>query len=221
MSAAILALSPEHTLELGKTLGLVAKPGDVILLTGELGAGKTQFTKGVALSLGVEQPVTSPTFNLVCEYQDAECSQNVLRHFDLYRLDREEELEDIDYFGLLEDEVVSVVEWGDKFPEALPRDYLLVEFEYVNESTRALRYWAMGSNSAALMDLFEEAAMGSGLVASGGMSGGAPAEVSDVAPSEVSVGAPGGAPGGASSEAPGGAPGGASSEAPGGVNDES
>jgi len=166
MSVAILALSPEHTQELGKALGLAVKPGDVVLLTGELGSGKTQFTKGIALSLGVGQPVTSPTFNLVCEYQDAEGSRNVLRHFDLYRLDREEELDDIDYFGLLEDEVVSVVEWGDKFPEALPRDYLLVEFEHIDESTRALRCWATGSNSTALMGLFEETARSSCLMAS-------------------------------------------------------
>jgi len=175
MSMAILALSPEHTLELGRALGLAAEPGDVILLTGELGAGKTQFTKGVALALGVERPITSPTFNLIYEYPDRQGTKTLLRHFDLYRLEKEEELDDIDYFGLLEDNVVSVVEWGDKFPGALPNDYLLIELECVNETTRSLHCRAAGSGSAALLELFEKAAVGSGFIAQGvpdGMSNG-------------------------------------------------
>jgi len=132
-------ISAEETQSMGETLGALLLPGDVLLLTGDLGAGKTQFAKGIAIALGVKKQITSPTFNLIFEYPAGEGGPVVLRHFDLYRLDSEEELEDIDYFGLLEDKVVSVVEWGDKFPEALPLEYLLIEFEFVDEDTRALR----------------------------------------------------------------------------------
>jgi tRNA threonylcarbamoyladenosine biosynthesis protein TsaE len=133
-------------------LGRALQPGDVVLLTGDLGAGKTQFTKGIAQALDIEEAVTSPTFNLVCEYDSA---QGVtLRHFDLYRLEDETELDDIDYFGLLEGKAICVVEWGDKFPNALPLDYLLVTFELgdgledgledAGDNARTLRFSAGG-----------------------------------------------------------------------------
>ena len=156
MRLSITSSSPEETRDLGEALGQLAKPGDVFLLSGELGSGKTQFTKGIAIALGVERPVTSPTFNLVYEYQGAQVNRVTLRHFDLYRLEYEEQLDDIDYFGLLEGEAVSVVEWGDKFPEALPMDYLLVEFEFRDENTRVLRFEAAGSRSEKLLNALKE-----------------------------------------------------------------
>jgi len=189
---AIITSSPEQTLELGRALGLAARPGDVILLTGELGSGKTQFTKGIARALGVDRPITSPTFNLIYEYQDATGSQIVLRHFDLYRLEREEELDDIDYFGLLEDAVVSVVEWGDKFPGALPNDYLLVEFAYIDEFTRLLRYQAAGRSSALLLERLRGLPGG----VQGGTPGGMPDGMPVATPGRVLDGLSGGVPDG-------------------------
>jgi tRNA threonylcarbamoyladenosine biosynthesis protein TsaE len=144
--------SPERTQQLGQALGSLLRPGDVVLLTGELGAGKTQLTKGVARALGVERPITSPTFNLVYEYRDALGGRVLLRHFDLYRLEAAEELDDIDYFGLLEDEAVSVVEWGDKFAQAMPLAYLLVALEFVDEATRVLRCEACGPRGLELLE---------------------------------------------------------------------
>jgi tRNA threonylcarbamoyladenosine biosynthesis protein TsaE len=144
--------SPEQTASLGAALGRALRPGDVVLLTGDLGAGKTQFTKGIAQALGIEEAVTSPTFNLVCEYDSV---QGVtLRHFDLYRLEDEAELDDIDYFGLLEGNAICVVEWGDKFPNALPLGYLLVTFELGDglgdgdDNARVLRLSAGGPDGA-------------------------------------------------------------------------
>ncbi len=117
--------SAHDTMEIGRRLGRLAQAGDVVVLTGDLGAGKTQFSKGFAAGLGVDDEVTSPTFTIMVEYVGDELP---LLHFDLYRLESVEALEDIDYFGMLESGAVCLVEWGDKFPEALPEDYLEVSF---------------------------------------------------------------------------------------------
>ncbi|MDD5805802.1 MAG: tRNA (adenosine(37)-N6)-threonylcarbamoyltransferase complex ATPase subunit type 1 TsaE [Eggerthellales bacterium] len=120
--------SVEDTQDLAAAFAQASCPGDVILLVGDLGAGKTHFTQGFARGLGVTETPTSPTFNLVCEYHSGRLP---LYHFDLYRLDDPEELEDIDYFGILEADGVSCVEWGDKFEDAAPDDYLLLDFKVV------------------------------------------------------------------------------------------
>jgi tRNA threonylcarbamoyladenosine biosynthesis protein TsaE len=127
-----------QTQALGEQLGTLLQPGEVVLLTGGLGAGKTQFAKGVARALGVTEEVTSPTFNLVVEYHGA--GGAILRHFDLYRLENADELDDIDYFGLLEtDGAISLVEWGDKFSEAMPLHYRIVEFTIIDVETRLIQ----------------------------------------------------------------------------------
>jgi tRNA threonylcarbamoyladenosine biosynthesis protein TsaE len=139
-----ISQSAEETVELGRELGHTLKPGDVVLLTGELGAGKTQFTKGIAAALGVRATITSPTFNLVLQYEGV-CAATgepvVLQHFDLYRLDDASQLDDIDYFGMLEQpDAISVVEWGDKFAEALPLKYKEISFKQQDANARELVY---------------------------------------------------------------------------------
>jgi tRNA threonylcarbamoyladenosine biosynthesis protein TsaE len=155
MSHVVVSSSPEQTEGLGRALGAILRAGDVVLLTGDLGAGKTLFTKGVARALGVAQAVTSPTFNIMIEYATA--AGGCLRHFDLYRLDDVDELDDIDYFGLLERDAISVVEWGDRFSERMPLDYLLVAFELDDEDTRTLRFNAAGARGARLLTDAKEA----------------------------------------------------------------
>ena len=122
------------TQALGRALAPIVSPGDVIALTGDLGAGKTQFTKGLAAGLGVVEPVTSPTFNLLLVHQ----GRIPLYHFDLYRLRYADELEDLDYWGTIEADGVSVVEWGDRFAEALPESCLVIRLRVSGDDTRDL-----------------------------------------------------------------------------------
>lgn len=132
MSAEFTTLSAEETERVGRLLGPLLAPGDVIALAGDLGAGKTHLVQGVARALGVDEPVTSPTFNLLLVHP----GPLPLYHFDLYRLERETELEDIDFYETLEADGVSMIEWGDRFESALPADTLLVIIHRVSETGR-------------------------------------------------------------------------------------
>lgn len=139
---------------LGEAVAAKMKAGDVVLLSGDLGAGKTQLTKGVARGLGVAEPVTSPTFNILLVHE----GRLTLNHFDLYRLEQVEQLEDIDYFGTLESDGVSVVEWGDRFPQALPQDGLDVTITITGDEDREVELRPLGSRGQELADGFVAAA---------------------------------------------------------------
>ena len=115
------------TRALAGRLAPVLRPGDLILLEGDLGAGKTTFTQGLADALGVTDPVTSPTFVLMNIYRTAAGFDLV--HVDVYRLDRLSEVTDLALSELLEDGAVVVVEWGDRAAAALPGDHLRVRIE--------------------------------------------------------------------------------------------
>lgn len=140
--------TPEQTFELGACLAAFLQPGDVLLLSGDLGAGKTQLTKGIAKGLGVGDPVTSPTFNILLVHE----GRMPLYHLDLYRLETAEELEDIDYFATLEGDGVSVVEWGDRFPEAAPQDGLSVVIEIESATARSLHLMPLGTRGERLTE---------------------------------------------------------------------
>lgn len=127
--------SVEDTQELAHRMAQAAQPGDVILLVGDLGAGKTHFTQGFAFGLHTPDVPTSPTFNLVCEYQGGRLP---LYHFDLYRLEDASQLDDIDYWGITEGDGVSLVEWGDKFPEAADEACLTLDFAVALDGTRTI-----------------------------------------------------------------------------------
>ena len=106
---AFVTTSQEETIALGERLGALLRVGDVLVLTGDLGAGKTQLTKGIAAGMGVEDDVTSPTFNILMVYEGAEMP---LYHFDLYRLDDPDQLEDIGLYEMLDGDGACVIEWG-------------------------------------------------------------------------------------------------------------
>lgn len=108
--------SREETIALGERLGRALVAGDVLVLTGDLGAGKTQLTKGIAAGMGVETDVTSPTFTIEMVYEGAEMP---LCHFDLYRLDSAEQLEDTGIFDVLGADGVCVIEWGEQFADEI------------------------------------------------------------------------------------------------------
>ncbi|MDY0087651.1 MAG: tRNA (adenosine(37)-N6)-threonylcarbamoyltransferase complex ATPase subunit type 1 TsaE [Coriobacteriia bacterium] len=143
----------EGTRAAGAALGSHARPGDVVVLTGDLGAGKTVITQGLASALGVSGRVTSPTFNILVIHSG--CAD--LAHFDLYRLEHEWQLEDIDFWGVLESGAVSVIEWGDKFPDALPEDTLTVMLTIIGDETRHISAKASGPRSARLIGAWREA----------------------------------------------------------------
>lgn len=113
--------SAAATQALGACLGRVLKPGSVLALDGDLGAGKTQFTQGVAAGMGIAGSVTSPTFSVMVAYPHASVP---LYHFDLYRLEDSAELEDIAFYDYVEADGVACIEWAAKFPDALPDDRL-------------------------------------------------------------------------------------------------
>jgi tRNA threonylcarbamoyladenosine biosynthesis protein TsaE len=123
----VLTSSAAGTCRVGEGVGALARPGDVILLGGDLGAGKTTFTQGLARALGVGEPVTSPTFTLVHSYEG---SVTRLLHADVYRLERLRDVVDLGLAELLEDGAVAVVEWGQQAAPALPADHLDVGISF-------------------------------------------------------------------------------------------
>ncbi len=138
--------SERATERFGEALGGLAGPGDVVLLSGDLGAGKTHLTKGIARGLGVAEEITSPTFNLVLVHE----GRIPLYHVDLYRLERADELEGIGYFDALEGGGVAVVEWGDRFPESRPADLVDVTLEIEGDDLRALTVRGHGGRGEVL-----------------------------------------------------------------------
>lgn len=122
----VLAKSAEDTRELGAALSTVARAGDVVLLSGDLGAGKTTLVQGFARGLGVTEPVVSPTFILVRTYH----GRLTLVHADAYRMDNLREVADLDLPELLDDGGVALVEWGDVIAPVLPADYLEIRLEF-------------------------------------------------------------------------------------------
>ena len=145
----------------GVLLGRAAHPGDVIALSGGLGAGKTALVQGMAEGLGVVGHVPSPTFNILLVHP----GDTRLYHFDLYRLERPEELVDIDFYETLESDGVSAIEWADRFPTELPADRLDVVIDVADESRRVLRLKATGPRSRRLARDWADAWRAAGAVA--------------------------------------------------------
>jgi tRNA threonylcarbamoyladenosine biosynthesis protein TsaE len=112
--------STDETLELARAVGELLRPGDVVSLVGELGAGKTVFARGVARALGVTELVVSPTFTIVREYE----GRVPLVHVDVYRIDAVQELHDLGFEEVVRDDAVTIVEWGDMIDGLLPGDRL-------------------------------------------------------------------------------------------------
>jgi tRNA threonylcarbamoyladenosine biosynthesis protein TsaE len=117
--------SAADTHALAERVGTLLRAGDVIVLAGELGAGKTVFAKGIARALGISEPVVSPSFTIVREY-DAPLP---LVHVDVYRLDYVQELHDLGFDDLVGGDAVTVVEWGDRVRAVLPPDRLDVQLD--------------------------------------------------------------------------------------------
>lgn len=135
----LVSESPDHTLDIGRRLAPVLRRGDVVLLGGRLGSGKTLLVSGIAEGLGVQEQVTSPSFVIVREYDGF----LKIVHADLYRIGSTAEFDDLELTDEARDGVL-VVEWGDVVAATLP-DHLLVEIEITGESTRMLRLRPVGT----------------------------------------------------------------------------
>jgi tRNA threonylcarbamoyladenosine biosynthesis protein TsaE len=118
--------SADDTRELASQVATLAKPGDVVLLAGELGAGKTAFAQGFGRALGVDEAIVSPTFTLVRTY----AGRIPLVHVDVYRLDHLQEVVELGLAELLDEGGVALIEWGDMAAPSLPADFMEVRLEY-------------------------------------------------------------------------------------------
>ena len=123
----------EDTLELAENIESEKFPGMLICLNGELGSGKTVFVKGFAKALGIEETVTSPTFNLVKEYNESEMP---LYHLDVYRLDEDDK--SIGLSDYLNSDAVIIIEWAEIIENQLPEERLDIKFKVIDDETRVL-----------------------------------------------------------------------------------
>ncbi|MBI4234475.1 MAG: tRNA (adenosine(37)-N6)-threonylcarbamoyltransferase complex ATPase subunit type 1 TsaE [Chloroflexi bacterium] len=149
----LLSHGPEETQELGRLLGSHAAAGDLFLLAGGLGVGKTTLTQGIAWGLGVQEHARSPTFVLVTQYR----GRLTLYHIDLYRLDDVQEVLDLGLDEYLFGDGVCVVEWAEKAPQVFPAAHLLVTLQPVDDTTRRLRLEARGSRYEGLLEAVRQA----------------------------------------------------------------
>ncbi len=136
----LITRTPEETRELGRHVGTLAQPGDVYLLSGNLGAGKTCFTQGVARGLGIEEYVMSPSFVILREHQ----GRLPLYHIDLYRLESVDEAAELGLDDYLYGKGVCVVEWAERARNVLPSDNLMVHIDYAGDDERCFRIEANG-----------------------------------------------------------------------------
>ncbi|MCC6437257.1 MAG: tRNA (adenosine(37)-N6)-threonylcarbamoyltransferase complex ATPase subunit type 1 TsaE [Acidimicrobiales bacterium] len=137
----VLTQSAAQTRALAAALAELCRAGDLVLLTGDLGAGKTTFCQGFGAALGVVGPITSPTFTLHHRYE----GRLVMHHLDVYRIDQIEETVELGLGELLDSGAVTLIEWGDAIRPALPPDYLEIALELGQEpDDRAVRVQIVG-----------------------------------------------------------------------------
>ncbi len=142
VSLKLVCPSAEETRSVGRALAEILTRGDVVSLTGDLGAGKTTFVQGAADGLGVGEPVLSPTFTLVREYE----GRLPVTHMDVYRLDRIQDVLDLGLEELMDRRGILFLEWGDAIESLLPESYLEVELVLSGESEqRSVRMSAQGA----------------------------------------------------------------------------
>ena len=137
----MITKSAAETRALGERIAGLLKPGDVLLLEGDLGAGKSELTRGIARGLGVKETVTSPTFTILNVYESGRCP---LYHFDWYRLESAEELYELSMDEYLQNGGVAVIEWPSRAEEVLPESYLEVALEPLGDDERRITFTPVG-----------------------------------------------------------------------------
>jgi len=151
--ATLEARTADEMVQIGERIGRLLRPGDAVLIQGELGAGKTTLAQGIARGLGVAAPVTSPTFALIHEHRGAAAR---MAHVDPYRLRDEEEVEGTGFLDLLEGDAVLVVEWPERLGALAPPDHLHVRIERGEGDVRRLAFSGTGMRGAAIAAELEQ-----------------------------------------------------------------
>jgi tRNA threonylcarbamoyladenosine biosynthesis protein TsaE len=150
-----LIASPEAMKRFGAELARQLSAGDVVLLNGDLGAGKTTLVQGIAAGLGIAEPVTSPTFTLVAEHPLVKPVRGIERvyHLDLYRLTDPHELESFGYDDFLApSDAISLIEWPERAADWLPDRALLIEIDHRGENKRAITVRALGAQDSVIVN---------------------------------------------------------------------
>jgi tRNA threonylcarbamoyladenosine biosynthesis protein TsaE len=145
--------SEAQTRRLGARLAAFLQPGDVLALVGDLGSGKTRWIQGVCKGLGVVDPVISPTFTLVNEYQGL----YPVYHIDLYRLANAAETATFGLEDYLYGSGITMIEWADRAKDLLPKEYLMVELYHLEETKRRVVLRPHGQRFLALLEAFKQA----------------------------------------------------------------
>lgn len=135
-----LSVSEAETVELGRRMGAACRGGEIILLDGPLGAGKTCLAGGLAAGMGIDEPAVSPTFVILRSYRGARGL--TLHHFDFYRLGGEDDLDTVGWEDCLSDDAVVLVEWPERCPSLFERYTLALKLEVVDDERRRITAWA-------------------------------------------------------------------------------
>jgi len=122
----------EETIKLGIKIGKRLNPGDIVCIDGDLGSGKTHLTKGIALGLGIDEHITSPTFNIVNEYE----GRLKFYHFDVYRVNDPDEIAAIGFDEYIFSDAASVIEWSDYISELIPEEHIQIRIANESETSR-------------------------------------------------------------------------------------
>ena len=144
----LITHSPEQTQQLGTSIGEMTQPGDVILLTGELGTGKTCLTQSIAWGLNIQEYTLSPSFVIMRELH----GRLPLYHIDLYRLDNIEEIADLGLDDYLYGKGVCVVEWAEKGLSIMSEEYLLIEISHLSETDRNFELRPVGQRYTDMLE---------------------------------------------------------------------
>ncbi len=147
----IVTRNKEETLDFGMYIGSLTKPGYTICLTGDLGSGKTVLTGGIARGMGINEEITSPTFTLLNIYE----GRIPLYHFDVYRLENRDMVQDIGFYDYVDGDGVSVIEWANLIPHVLPDSYILFDITrdfQAGDDFRSIDIYEKGTGMAELIE---------------------------------------------------------------------
>lgn len=144
----LISHKPSETRRFGASIGKLAMPGDILLLVGKLGTGKTCLTQGIARGLGIEEYIPSPSFVLIRQFY----GRLPLYHIDLYRLDLPQEIADLGLDDYLYGKGICVIEWAEKGLSLMPPEYMLIKIDYLGDTERSLKLETYGKRYMEMLD---------------------------------------------------------------------